>query len=121
MALDEHLVSDAKSTVRRTEEAGEHTHYLTYNPGSGTQDARGQSETCVVAVRLPKGATNISLHGPGHFDKRGKGEIYGVRITFVEKIGGSEATHSRTIELPGPAVDVQLLDRKPDEAYKAVA
>jgi hypothetical protein len=121
VALDKHLVRNADSTVRRTENAGEHTHYLTYNPGPGTQDAKGKSETCVIPVRLPKGATNVTLHGPGHFGKRGKGEIYGVKITFAEKTDGGEATHSRVVEIPSRAVDVQLLDRKPDEAYKAVA
>ena len=119
--IDDHLVQDAKTTVKRHEKAGTHTHYLTFNPGADTQDITGHSETRVISVRLPDGATNVSLQGPGHFNKRGKGKIYGVRITFAEETKGKKAERSRIIELPSPAIDVQLLDRKPDEAYKAVA
>jgi hypothetical protein len=122
VGIDDYLVKDAETTVRRHGKAGEHTHYLTFNPGSDTQDVTGQSDTRIIPIRLPKGATNVSLHGPGRFVKRGKGEVYGVRIAFTEETPkGGKAERSRTIELPLPAVDVQLLDRKPDEAYKAVA
>lgn len=121
MGVEKQLVQDAESTVRRHERA-ERTLYLTYNPGAGAREALGQKETCVVQIKLPRNATNISLRGPGNFTKRGKEKIYGVQISFTEEVEpGKESTHTRTIELPHPAVDVQLLDRTPDEAYKAVA
>ncbi|HOK52933.1 MAG TPA: hypothetical protein PLU88_11405 [Armatimonadota bacterium] len=123
MGIKDHLVKDAKSTVRRHERyAGRHSHYLTYNPGPGTQDETGDSDTRVVRVQLPASATNISLHGPGHFNKRGRGKVYGVQVTFQEETPeGLSTTHVRTIELPSPVVDVQLLERRPDERYKSVS
>lgn len=122
MGVNDHLVKNASSTARRSEDAGEHTHYLTYNPGTGTQAYRGKSETCIIPIRLPKHATNISLHGPGRFIKRGTGMVYGVRISFMEtNVKGEQIEHSRVVGLLSPAVDVQLLDRKPDDAYRSVA
>lgn len=120
MGIKDEMVQNAESTVRRHEKV-EKTLYLTYNPAEGAP-SRGHRETCVVQVRLPKNSTNVSLHGPGHFDKRGHGTVYGAQITFTETTDeGKEVSHNRTIELPHPVADVQLLDRVPDEAYKSVA
>lgn len=122
MPLKDHLVQGAQATARRYEEAGSHTHYLSYDPLAEEEPLGANPPTQFVRIRLPKGATDVSLHGPGDFKKRGKGTIYGVRITFTQKTDeGRSATHSRTIELPHPAVNVQLLDREPDEAYLRVA
>lgn len=122
MALERHLVQDSESTVRRSESVGGHKLYLTYDPTPEEKTAGSNPETQVIPVKLPRGATNVTLHGPGEFTKRGKDKVYGVRITFTEKTAKQgEAAHSRTIELPHPSANVQLLDRRPNEAYKSVA
>jgi len=121
LGAERYLVRGARSTARRHETA-DHVHYLTYGVVSPEQEAGANPETQVLTVRLPKAATDIGLHGPGFFGKRGKGKVYGVRIAFTEQTGkGERAERHRTIELPHPVVNVQLLDRKPDEAYKSVA
>lgn len=120
MGIDDQLVHDADSTVRRHQKI-EKTLYLTYNPCTETRSSEHR-ETEVIQVRLPHDATDVSLHGPGYFDKKGHGKVYGVQITFTKTSEeGKESSGSRTIELPHPAVDVQLLDRVPDDAYKSVA
>jgi hypothetical protein len=119
VGLEDELVRDAESTVRRSEISGGHLHYLTYNTTPTGKALTRHGETYVIPIRLPREATNIVLHGPGHFTRRGSGTTYGVRITFTEL--GSDVQHHRTIELPHPALDVQLLDREPTEAFKKVA
>ena len=122
MGVEEHLVHRAKSTVRRHEIAGGRTLYLSYDPVPEDEQAGANPPTQIARIRLPKNATNVSLHGPGSFTKRGKGKVYGVRIAFTEQTEKErEAKRHRTIELPHPVVNVQLLDRVPDEAYRSVA
>lgn len=132
MNVDDHLVQGADSTIRRSDKTGESAHYLTYNLGTRAEatkapvDELGElpettapSETFVLPVHLPKNVTNVVMHGPGHFKKPGGKDVYGVQITFTEP--GKDHKHSCTIELPRPVVDVQLLNREPDEAYRSVA
>lgn len=122
MGIEKQLVQDAESTVRRSEEAGNKTLYLSYNKGSDAHGDVRHTEPHIIPVRLPETATNIKLHGPGEFPKRGHGKVYGVQISFLEtKENNEQAEHHRTIELPHPVTQVQLLDREPNDDYKAVA
>lgn len=74
--------------------------------------------TFVVPLRLPRLATNVELHGPGNY-KTEHGVVYAVQIMFTEV--GRNYQHKKTVKLPHPAVNVQLLDREPNEAYRKVA
>lgn len=122
VGVDESLVQDAESTVRRSEEAGGKTLYLSFNKGSDAHGDVRHTEPHILPVKLPEKSTNVKIHGPGEFEKRGHGKVFGVQITFTEPTAKNElAEHHRTIELPRGVTQVQLLDREPDEGYKAVA
>jgi hypothetical protein len=119
MSVDKQLVQNADSTVRMSEDVGNKTLYLSFNSGNDAHGDVRHTETHIKEVRLPKSASHVRLHGPGEFDKPEGGKVYGVQITF--RGGSKEAEKSITIEIPHPVKNVQLLDRKPDERYKAVA
>ncbi len=118
MGIDDELVQNAESTVRRSETVGERCLYLTYQLSAEARQRSGIGGTFVQPIRLPRLATGIELSGPGTFMTE-KGEVYGVRIVFNEV--GRDYRHKKTIKLPHPIVNVQLLDREPNDAYRAAA
>jgi hypothetical protein len=118
VGADDSLVHGTESTVRKSETVGERCLYLTYKLSAEARARTGVGGTFVQPLRLPRLATRLELHGPGTF-QTDKGEVYGVRIEFNEV--GREYRHRRTVKLPHPVSNVQLLDRQPDERYRAAA
>ena len=81
-------------------------------------------------IYLPKNAFDIKIEGPDYYENKFKNKVYGIKISYKIEIKESEAnikgkkihlpkriiTKTKIIEVPKNAVDIKILDKKPEVA-----